>query len=333
MGGTSWSVGSYRAATASKIASGTTFGYTSHARATGSIRAHELLDPTKKNAAGLNIREARDSAAHPNATPVAVFSDLTGSMANSPRVVQKKLPELFGLLTRKGYAEDAAIMIGGYGDAEVDRVPLQVSQFESGNEIDLAVDQLFLEGGGGGNFHEHATLLWYYMAYHTATDAWDKRNKKGYLFFVADETAGNLTADQIKRYVGDGEPLGKLDVKSLAEAVKEKWEVYVLLIDNLSAKQQQSQKFYTDLFGADHLLILENDEAVVETIALTVGLREGTLDVDDMDDDMKAVGSSAVAIRSATKAVAGLAKLGGTGAVAKTSGGLGHGGGRGAARL
>lgn len=333
MGGTSWSASTYSRVTAPKVAAGTGFSYSTSARSTGALKAHELVDPTKKNKAGLNIREARDSVAHPNATPVAVVTDVTGSMASTPEVMQKKLPELFGLLTRRGYCEDASILVGAYGDAEVDRVPLQMSQFESGNELDEAISSVLLEQGGGGNRHEHAALAWYYMAYHTATDAWDKRHKKGFLFFVADEVSGDLTPDQIKRYTGDGEPLGKLDVKSLANAVKEKWDVYVLLIDNLSAQMQGSKKFYTDLFGADHLLILENDEAAVETIALTVGLREGTLDVDDMDDDMKAVGSSAVAIRSATKAVAGLAKLGGAGAVAKVSGGLGHGRTKGAARL
>jgi len=192
MGLGSWSASSYSKSTASKIASGTTFGYDSTARSTGLYKAHESLDPTVKNADGKQIRESRDSVDHPNSVPIVVGFDATGSMGSVPRVVQKKLSGLFGLLTRKGYVEDPQISITAYGDAECDRVPLQISQFESDNKIDDNLDNLFLEGGGGGNGGETASLLWYYLINHTATDAWDKRGKKGYLFVIADERALDL---------------------------------------------------------------------------------------------------------------------------------------------
>lgn len=311
MGGGSWDATTYRAQTSSKIASGNSFSYTrsTYSAPTSTWKTHEDLDPKKVNGptsalAGQNIRESRDNDEHPTSTPVAVFFDETGSMGLVPRTLQAKLSELFGLLLRKGYIEHPQIMMGAYGDAECDYVPLQASQFESDNRIDDALDNIFLEGNGGGNSGESQALAWYFTAYHTATDAWDKRQKKGYAFFVGDEWTHEPTAEQVKQIVGDGEPLGSLKREDLAKALLEKWEAYVFVIDNLSAKSQQSVKKYTELFGADRVLVVENEEAIAETIALTIGLTEGVIDLDDGVDDLKSVGASDSAVRQAQNALA-----------------------------
>ncbi len=311
MGGGSWDATTYQATTRSKIDSGRSFGYTSstYSAPRHTWSAHEDLDPKKVNGAtsllsGQNVRESRDNDEHPTSTPVAVFFDETGSMGLVPRTLQTKLTELFGLLLRKGYVEHPQIMMGAYGDARCDSVPLQVSQFESDNRIDDALDNIFLEGNGGGNGGESQALAWYFTAYHTATDAWEKRQKKGYAFFVGDEWTHEPTADEVSKYIGDGEPLGSLKRADLVKALLEKWEAYVFVIDNLSAKGQQSVKKYTELFGADRVLVVENEEAIAETIALTIGLNEGVIDLDDGVDDLKSVGASDSAIRQATNALA-----------------------------
>lgn len=317
MGGGAWSASTYAATTGMKIDSGTSFSYsddTKRRRATD-WKAHESLDPKKvagptSPLAGQIVREARDNAEHPNSVPVAVFFDETGSMGSVPRVVQKKLGGLFDLLLRKGYVEDPQLLIGAYGDAYTDHVPLQVGQFESDNRADEALDALFLEGNGGGNFGESMNLAWYYLAHHTATDAWEKRGKKGYAFFIGDEVALDLTSNQIKKFIGADEPVGDLSAQGLAQAVSEKWEVFILLIDNMSAKMQQSEKFYKGLFGESRVLVVQDPGSISETIALALGAMEGTLDLDDAEDDLTAVGSNAVAIRSATAAVASLKDLG-----------------------
>ena len=322
MGYGSYSTASYTATTGAKIASGTTFGYDRTARSTGKYEAHESLDPTKKNADGKLIRESRDGADHPNAVPIVVGFDSTGSMASTPRIVQEKLANLFGLLLRKGYVEDPQISIATYGDAFCDRVPLQISQFESDNKIDDNLDNLLLEGGGGGNGGETATLLWYYLNKHVATDAWDKRGKKGYLFVVADEIALDLKPAHIKEFIGvDGEVPAERDLTAvkIAKELQEKWEVFVLLLDNSSAHWQGSKKFYADLFGEKNLIILENDETVSETIGAILGRMENDdLDDDELIDDLVSEGATkSVAQKTATA----IAKLGNApkGSVAKAN--------------
>lgn len=314
MGGGAWDATTYHASTGAKISSGTTFGYDKTAKATRKFAAHKDLDPKQLNAAGVNIRESRDSVEHPNSVPIVIGFDATGSMGSVPRTVQTKLAGLFGLLLRKGYVEDPQIAVGVYGDAKCDYVPLQISQFESDNRIDDNLDKIFLEGNGGGNMGETQSLLWYYLLHHTATDAWDKRQKKGYLFMIADEVPLEINADEVKQFIGDGEPLGSLKTKDMAKALQERWEVIVLLIDNSSAHYQQSEKVYKELFGARNVLIVENPDTIAEVIGLAIGVKEGTVDsIDQAEEDLKDAGSNALAIRNAVNTVGGLINLGNPG--------------------
>src|SRR4051812_6724867 len=138
MGAGSWSASTYDSHTRSSIAAGTALGsassysgLVSRGAATG---VHASLDPKKAAGAGpfagKTVREARDSDEHPNSLPIAALFDVTGSMANVPVVLQKKLAELFGLVLRKGYAEDPQVLVGAYGDVDTDSYPLQAGQFE-----------------------------------------------------------------------------------------------------------------------------------------------------------------------------------------------------------
>lgn len=319
MGRGYWSADDYAATTKKKVDSGTTFGYDRYARTTRTYEPHANLDPFKVvNSAG--VIESRDNPEHPNSIPIVMGLDQTGSMGSVPRVIQTKLKEVFSLLNLRGYVEDPQISIAAYGDTHADpiRTTVQISAFESDNRIDDNLDNLLLYGGGGGNQGETMTGLWYMMS-KVESDAWEKRMKKGYAFFVADEVALDLTAEQVKGFCGDAQPSAPLTVKELAANIKETWEVFILLVNNRTAKNQRSEKFYTDLFGIDHVLVLEDPDVIAETIALTIGVNEGTIDLDEGADDLRKTGTNEVAIHSASDALrnAGLDRLVGRGQVVR----------------
>ena len=118
-----WSTDVYDAAARFRAATGASaFAYSDD----GATRVHPALDPH-----GVAARESRDSAEHPGSVAIAVLFDVTGSMLEVPRTLQGKLPQLLGLLLRKGYVRHPQIMFGAIGDATCDRAPLQVGQFES----------------------------------------------------------------------------------------------------------------------------------------------------------------------------------------------------------
>lgn len=179
MGSGRWSADTWTAARAYRDRTGTdAFGYDDHLRSStprGAWRAHPTLDPYLVTA-----REACDSAEHPTSVPIAVLFDVTGSMGSVPRVLQTKLPRLFGLLQRKGYVEHPQILFGAIGDATCDRVPLQIGQFESDNRMDEHLANIVLEGGGGGQRTESYELAAYFMARHTRLDSLTERGRRGY---------------------------------------------------------------------------------------------------------------------------------------------------------
>ncbi|HEY1135456.1 MAG TPA: hypothetical protein VGE77_12855 [Nocardioides sp.] len=290
MGNGAWSDRDYRAAATFRKRSGAAdFGYSDDVRRkpTSQWRAHPSLDPRD-----VGVRESRDSAEHPNSTPIAVFFDVTGSMGSVPRQMQGELAKLHGLLQRKGYAEDPQIMFGAIGDADTDYVPLQVGQFESDNRMDEQLRSIFLEGNGGGQMSESYELAAYFMARHTATDAWEKRGKKGYLFVIGDETGKpKIRARQLRDILGV-DAVEDVQSEALWREVEERWEVFFILPRQTAHYDNPTvNAYWSDLLG-ERLLRLDDPTAVCDLIALTVGLLEDAIDLDEGLADLQDVGST-----------------------------------------
>jgi hypothetical protein len=284
MGSGRWSTDVYSAAAHYRAASGTSaFAYSD----SGARKAHAALDPK-----GVGKRESRDSAEHPFSTPIAVLFDVTGSMGGVPRMLQTKLPQLLGLLTRKGYATDPHILFGAVGDATCDRVPLQVGQFESDNRMDDDLARIVLEGGGGGQKRESYELAMYFLARHTALDSVAKRGRRGYVFLIGDEMPyKRVNPKEVRQFIGDDlrEAISTEDV--IAE-LQRSFDVYYLMPTAAGwGGDTEILTRWRDLLG-QNVLVLDNLDAVCETIAVTVGLGEDTIDLDAGLADLVEVGSA-----------------------------------------
>ncbi len=185
---------------------------------------HKDMNPN-----GVKMRECRDSKEHPNATPIQLYLDHTGSMGTIPHeLIKDGLPKLMSSLIENGVA-DAALMFAAVGDHKCDHCPLQVGQFESGDaELDMWLTRVYLEGNGGGNGGESYPLAWYFAAFHTATDSFEKRKKKGFVFTVGDEPFHNTyPLSAIKGIMGDtavGE--GSYTAEQLLAEAQKKNHVY-----------------------------------------------------------------------------------------------------------
>ncbi|XTZ13593.1 hypothetical protein ACQSSU_18900 [Micromonospora echinospora] len=284
MGSGIWSTNVYDAADRYRKATGkSAFSYSD----SGARTVHPDLDPRGAN------RESRDSAEHPQSTPIAVLFDVTGSMGHVPRTLQAKLPQLLGLLLRQGYARDPQVMFGAIGDATCDRVPLQVGQFESDNRMDDDLGKIVLEGGGGGQMMESYELAMYFMARHTVTDSWEKRGRRGYLFIIGDELAyGKVKQREVARLIGDG--LGEdVPLRQVVDEVTRRWDTYYLLpAGSHYSGNRKVLDFWRDLLG-QNAIELDDLDAVCETIALTVGLGEEAIDLDEGLRDLNRHGSTA----------------------------------------
>ena len=238
-------------------------------------KIHESMEPSKAL-----LREARDSQTHPFSVPIVLALDVTGSMGHIPHyLVKDGLPNLMAGIIQRGVA-DPQILFLPIGDHECDKEPLQVSQFESGDaELDMWLTRTFIESGGGGNDGESYHLAYYFAAMHTVTDAWEKRNKKGFLFTIGDEPClRNLPASAIKEIMGTTPQTGYTTEELLAMA-QEKYNVYHLHVMEGSAGRR-SIGYWNNLLGQNCIRV-DNHYDISKIVAeIVVANTEQTIDVE-----------------------------------------------------
>lgn len=281
------------------------------ARFTSSTTAHDVLrgktahlNPvgvkSALNPTGTRTRESRDSADNPCSTPIIVALDVTGSMG---RVINelagKGLGTLFEEILKRKPVTDPHLMFMGVGDAEAgDSAPLQVSQFEADNRIVTQLTDLYLEGGGGGNDHESYNLPWYFAAVHTATDAFEKRGKKGYLFTIGDESVpGPLRKIDIKRVIDD-DVERDFSNEELLSMVGKMYNVYHVIVAEgsfASSHSRMVREAWSRVLQ-QRALWLSDHHNLAEVIVSAIQVNEGA-DVDTVVGSWK--GGTAVVVKDA----------------------------------
>lgn len=254
----------------------------------------ETLDPIK-----IVCRESVDSPSNPNSTPIIIGVDETGSMGElAEQIIKHGLGVVMKEIYDRRPISDPHILIAGIGDSVCDQAPLQVTQFEAGvDELTKQVEKIFLEANGGGNNGESYPLMWYFAAHKTKCDAIIKRNRKGYLFTVGDERfLPTISRAEIKKVFGD-DVESDIKIPDLLDLVQKHWEVFHVVVETNSTRQQDAIKHWKDLLG-QRVLTLPNKDALAEVIVSAIQVIEGE-DPDKVAGSWD--GSKAVAVRSAIK--------------------------------
>jgi hypothetical protein len=230
-------------------------------------QCHPLMNPK-----GLKVRECRDSTNHPDSLGISFALDVTGSMGDIPHLLAtKELPNFMKLLTACGVAHPQ-LMFMAIGDANSDRAPLQVGQFESTAELmDQWLTWSFLEGAGGGTGEESYDLAFYVAAQHTDTDNWAKRKKKSYLFITGDERPyPAVSRHHVDALLGE-----KLDedvpIEEVIAAAAETYHIFFLIPD--LGRRQRCEKRWRELLG-NHTICMESPADACAVAAAIVALTE-----------------------------------------------------------
>lgn len=247
---------------------------------------------------GVTYRESCDSDEHPNATPIILGLDVTGSMGSVLETISKKLNTLILEIYNREPVKDPQIMIMAFGDVECDRHPLQVSQFESDIRIAEQLNDVYFERGGGANQGESYTLPWYFAARHTKIDSFEKRGKKGLLFTIGDEPyLDRISKDAIQRFVGD-DIESDLTADELLTEVSRQYEVYHLMIEEGAGMRGGGDGViakWTNLLGQRAILVSDCTkipEIIVSILEVAAG-KDAKEIVGSWD------GSTSVAVRKA----------------------------------
>jgi hypothetical protein len=216
----------------------------------------------------ITLRECRDSEVHPNTIPIIVGMDVTGSMGKIPHsLVQKGLPTLMSKLIEKG-VDDASLLFTAVGDHISDNYPLQVGQFESGDvELDMWLTRTYLEGNGGGNGGESYGLVWDFVNRFVKTDAWEKRNQKGFVFTFGDEPFHQtLPASFLKSLYKEVECSESISLESIMKSLEKKWNFFHIHILNSSGRGNAVAGILKPLLG-EHLILCSDYTEIPNIIA------------------------------------------------------------------
>ena len=255
---------------------------------------------------GVTLRESRDSELNPTSTPIILGVDVSGSMGFT---AEKIAIDQFGTLVEgiigRAPVTDPHIMIMAIGDVTGDQAPLQVTQFEADDRIVQQLKDIWLEGRGGANTYESYDLPWYFAAFRTSTDCFEKRGKRGYLFTMGDEMpppARGLSADEINRTFGTSEQHG-ISQADMLKAAQEKYNVFHIIIEEGSfCRGRGSQTVaneWTKILGKK-VILLRNSDYLSQVILSVIQINEGA-DPEEVinswqDDDIKSAVRYAVSL-------------------------------------
>ncbi len=226
------------------------------------------------------VREARDSADHPASTPIIIAFDVTGSMGVIPHYfVKEGLGTLMKEIFDRKPVADPQIMCMAVGDARFDKAPLQVTQFEADIRIAEQLQDLYLEGGGGGNDAESYNLPWCFAAVKTSTDNYEKRGKKGLLFTIGDEPPlMELKAKHAEKFLGIdiGEDMTS---EQMLKIVQRQYDVFHVVVEQGSGLTCYGEKAviggWNKLLGEGHVLRLADITKLAEVVTSAIQVNAG----------------------------------------------------------
>ena len=235
---------------------------------------HADLDPKGTN------RESRDSDENPESTAIIIGCDVTGSMGFiAENLIREGLGVLFEEIYDRKPVSDPHIMVSAIGDVDSDRVPLQVGQFEADLTITEDLEKVYVEGNGGGNNKESYDLPYYYAAYHTSIDCFEKRNKKGYIFTIGDELPPSFTdKNAVKNIIGDDGLEANIPFKETILAASKMYNTYHIVIAEGWFAEHNGAEYVQNAWKeylSENVIILSDYTKLAEVIVSVMEVNEG----------------------------------------------------------
>ncbi len=200
-------------------------------------------------------------------SPLVIVCDVTGSMGDWPATMFSKLPYL-ELEGQEYLGKDMEISWAAIGDANSDQYPLQGRPFTNGTDLKAKMEELVIEGGGGGQLHETYELAALYYARNVSMP----NAIRPIIIFIGDEMPYDyVDADHAKNYAYN-KLEGRLTSKQILAELQTKFAVYVIVKPyNIgSGDQDENNKTvfnaWNKLLDDDHIAVLPDPQRVVDVI-------------------------------------------------------------------
>lgn len=294
--------------------------YAGQERHRAGLGLHELVDPKgfdliRRSISWLEPKGKRFELLRGVAMLEETRLDTTGSMGRNVEVAMRVLPDTYKLLATGKHPVlgryDTQMITSIFGDAE-DHYILARSQAEVDERIAIQMTYMMPEGGGGGNGGEDPQYGLFGAAYLTDANI-TKYGLKSYDFTITDEPGRmRLSHDLLVRVFGEkvyektaenGFPINKNNLPDTAEIVRsllERAHAFLLLVGN----RDDARVFWPPIYGPERIIRMPHIDLLPYVKAAIIGLTEGTLDLQNMDDFLQEAGVNADDVKLITRAVA-----------------------------
>ena len=203
-------------------------------------------------------------------SPVIVVVDQTGSMGEWPKIMFSKLPYLEHE-TKEYLGDDAEFCFMAIGDAHnSEKYPLQVRPFAKGLYLKKRLEELVIEGQGGGQHMET-----YELAALFAAESIDMPKAiKPIIIFIGDEEPYDTISKDHAADLCGVKTEKTLTTKSVFDKLKDKMAVYFIqksygagsTANHVSEDDRSTHTAWAKFVGDDHIAVLPSADRVVDVI-------------------------------------------------------------------
>ena len=211
-----------------------------------------------------------DNVKTDSTAPVIVVVDQTGSMGEWPKIMFSKLPYLEHE-TQEYLGPDAEFCFMAIGDAHNgEQYPLQVRPFAKGLDLKKRLEELVIEGQGGGQHTETYELAALFAAERVSMP---KAIKPIIIFIGDEEPYDTISKDHALNLCGVKTEKTQT-TKSVFDKLKDKMAVYFIQksyggggsANSISSDDRSTHNAWSNLLGDDHIAVLPSAERVVDVI-------------------------------------------------------------------
>jgi hypothetical protein len=225
----------------------------------------------------IQVRESRDSKDNPASIPIILGCDVTASMGIvADTLIRSGLDDLATAIQAERQIGDPHVMVMAIGDANSDKAPLQVTQFEADIRIAQQTSRLWLEKGGGINGGESYPLAHLFAANKIVSDARQRRGRKGYLFTIGDEPPVGVTKQQAKSFLGIDIP-NDMTPAECATLASEDFHVFhvILVNEGYSSRNPEIVLKAWERALPGGLILLEDIAGLSDAILAAIRIADG----------------------------------------------------------
>eukprot|EP01126_Amoeba_proteus_P043780 TRINITY_DN4827_c0_g2_i3.p1 TRINITY_DN4827_c0_g2~~TRINITY_DN4827_c0_g2_i3.p1 ORF type:complete len:334 (-),score=85.59 TRINITY_DN4827_c0_g2_i3:94-1095(-) len=225
-------------------------------------------------------------------------------MGNWAKTLWDKLPVFYGQMLTRGYITDPSISFSGVGDANTDKAPLQVTNFEVGTALDNQIEKIWLEGAGGGQTYETYELCAYFYARKCKLT----NPVTPFFFFMGDEGFyKNVKKDHVQKVIGDPLP-EDTDSFLIFRELRKKFHVFFIHKPYFDPDVDEKRLArWRDAVGPDRILEMREPKAIVDIMLGAISLISRARTLPEYLDDLRSRGQSAsrvVEVQNALQPVA-----------------------------